>query len=84
MRRGRPPKDPLRPLTPAERASLEQTARATSERADRVTRAKLLLAVADGASFTAAAPRVGRRHRNAVAALVTRVNRAGLAAGTPR
>jgi transposase len=81
---GRPPKEPLRPLTPAERATLEQWARATSERADRVARAKLLLAVAAGASFTAAAQRVGRRHRNAVAALVSRFNREGLAAVTPR
>lgn len=81
---GRPPKHPLRPLTAAERATLEQRARATSERAERVTRARLLLAVADGASFTAAAQRVGRRHRNAVASLVTRFNREGLAAVTPR
>jgi transposase len=84
MRIGRPPKHPLRPLTAAERATLEQLARATSQRADRVTRARLLLAVADGASFTAAAQRVGRRHRNAVAHLVTRFNREGLAAVTPR
>jgi transposase len=84
MGMGRPLKDPLRPLTTSERATLEQIARATSERADRVTRAKLLLAVADGASFTAAAQRVGRRHRNAVAQLVTRFNREGLAAVTPR
>ena len=81
---GRPPKDPLRALTAAERAALEQLVRATSERADRVTRAKLLLAVADGASFTAAAHRVGRRHGDAVARLVTRFNREGLAAVTPR
>ncbi|HEY7063141.1 MAG TPA: helix-turn-helix domain-containing protein [Chloroflexota bacterium] len=84
MSMGRPPKAPLRPLTGAERAPLEQIARATSERAARVTRAKLLLAVADGASFTAAAQRVGRRHRNAVAQLVSRFNREGLAAVTPR
>jgi transposase len=81
---GRPPKDPLRSLTATERAALEHLARATSERADRVTRAKLLLAVAAGASFTAAAQRVGRRHRNAVAELVSRFNREGLAAVTPR
>lgn len=84
MRIGRSPKHPLRPLTAAERETLEQLARATSERADRVTRARLLLAVADGASFTAAAQSVGRRHRNAVARLVTRFNREGLAAVTPR
>jgi transposase len=84
MSLGRPPKDPLRPLTAAERTTLEHVARATSERADRVTRAKLLLVVADGASFTAAAQHVGRRHRNAVAQLVRRFNREGLAAVTPR
>src|SRR5687768_4937260 len=84
MGTGRPPKHPLRPLTAAERATLEQLARATSERADRVTRARVLLAVADGASFTAAAQHVGRRDRNAVARLVTRFNREGLAAVTPR
>ena len=84
MGMGRPPKQPLRPLTVSERTTLEQLARATSERADRVTRAKLLLAVADGASFTAAAQSVGRRHRNAVAQLVARFNREGLAAVTPR
>jgi transposase len=81
---GRPPKHPLRALTSAERAALEQLARATSERADRVTRAKLLLAVADGAAFTAAAHTVGRRHGDPVARLVARFNRDGLAAVTPR
>jgi hypothetical protein len=74
----------LRALTATERASLEQLARATSERADRVTRAKQLLAVAHGASFTAAAHAVGRRRGDAVARLVARFNRDGLAAVTPR
>jgi transposase len=81
---GRPPKEPLRALTAAERVALEHLARATSERADRVTRAKLLLAVADGASFTAAAHTAGRRNGDAVARLVARFNREGLAAVTPR
>ena len=81
---GRPPKEPLRTLTAAERAALDHLARASSERADRVTRAKLLLAVADGASFTAAAHLVGRRNGDAVARLVARFNREGLAAVTPR
>ena len=81
---GRPPKEPLRALTAAERAGLEQFARASSERADRVTRAKLLLAVADGAAFTAAAHLVGRRNGDAVARLVARFHREGLAAVTPR
>jgi transposase len=81
---GRPPNTPLRPLTAAERTTLEQVRRASSERADRVARAMVLLAVADGASFTAAAQRVGRRSGDAVAKLVARFNAEGLAAVTPR
>jgi hypothetical protein len=80
----RPPKVPLRPVTPAERAALEQVARAGSERADRVARAKALLAVAAGQSFTAAARAAGRRSGDAVAHLVARFNAAGLAALAPR
>lgn len=72
--------DPLRPLTPAERAALEQVARAQAERADRVARAKALLAVADGASYTGAAHLAGRRSGDGVAHLVARFNRQGLAA----
>ena len=81
---GRPPKERLRPLTEAERRDLVGVARATSERADRVLRARVLLAVAEGASFTAAAQRVGRRHGELVARLVARFNAEGLAALTPR
>jgi hypothetical protein len=47
---------------------------------DRAVRAKALLAVADGASFTDAARVAGRRAGNAVAHLVARFNRQGLAA----
>jgi hypothetical protein len=72
--------DPLRPLTPAERHCLEQVARAQAERADRVARAKALLAVADGASYTEAAVRAGRRSGDGVAQLVGRFNRLGLGA----
>lgn len=39
-------KEPIRPLTAAERTGPEALARAGSERADRVARAKALLAVA--------------------------------------
>ena len=39
---------PLRALTPEERAELERVARSQRERAERVARAKQLLAVADG------------------------------------
>ncbi len=72
--------DPLRALTPQERATLEQVARAQAERADRVARAKALLAVADGASYTDAATRAGRRCGDGVAQLVARFNQHGLAA----
>jgi len=76
---GHPQKESLRRLTAAERAELERVARAGSERADRVGRAKVLLAVADGARFTAAARAAGRRSGDGVAQLVARFNRIGLA-----
>lgn len=72
-------KEELRPLTAAERTVLAQTARSHSERAERVARAKALLAVADGATFVAAHA-AGRRSNDAVAQLVARFNREGLAA----
>jgi hypothetical protein len=80
----RPPKAPLRSLTEAERAALDQVARAGSERADRVARARALLAVAAGRSFTAAARAAGRRSGDAVAHLVARFNTDGLTALQPR
>lgn len=75
--------DPLRSLTPNEHAVLERLARARAEPAALVARAKALLAVAAGRSFTDAARAAGRKSGDAVAALVTRFNRAGLAALTP-
>ena len=72
--------EPLRPLSSEERTILIAIARAGSERADRFTRAKALLAVAQGASFTAAAGFAGRRSGRGVATLVARFNRTGLAA----
>ena len=79
-----PQQEPLRPLTPHERATLVQVARSGAERADRVGRAKALLAVADGATFVAAAHAAGRRSGDGVAKLVTRFNAAGLGALTNR
>jgi hypothetical protein len=76
-------KAPLRPLTPAERRALAAVARAGSERADRVARAKALLAVAAGASFAAAARAAGRTSGVAVRRLVARFNTEGVAAVTP-
>lgn len=80
----RPQKDPLRPPTEHERATLEQVARSGAERADRVGRAKALLAVAAGARFTEAARVAGRRSGDGVAKLVARFNADGLAALTTR
>jgi transposase len=77
-------KDPLRALTDDERSSLEQLGRATSAPAGIVTRARALLAAADGCSYTEAARRVGRRSGDAVGELVARFNREGLAAVEPR
>ena len=77
-------KAPLRAVTKDERAALAALARASSERADRVARVQALLAVADGANFTAAAQVAGRRSGDAVSQLVARFNAVGLAALTPR
>jgi len=77
-------KDPLRALTEGERESLEQLGRATSAPAGVVARARALVAVADGCSYTEAARRGGRRSGDAVAELVARFNREGLAAVEPR
>jgi transposase len=79
-----PQKDPLRRLTEHERSTLAQVARSGGERADRVERAKALLAVADGAPFAAAARVAGRRSGDGVAKLVARFNATGLAALTGR
>ncbi len=77
-------KDPLRALTDDERSSLERLGGATSAPAGIVARARALLAVADGCSYTEAARRVGRRSGDAVGELVARFNREGLAAVEPR
>ena len=58
--------------------------RAQSEPASHVARAKALLAVADGASYTAAARAAGCRSNDAVSQLVSRFNREGLVAIEPR
>jgi transposase len=73
-------KDPLRPLTEEEQTALQRLSRAQSAPAAQVTRAKLLLAVADGRSYVDAARSVGRRSNDAVSQLVSRFNQEGLAA----
>jgi transposase len=78
-----PQKDPLRPLTIDERAALEHVSRSQMEPAAVVARAKELIAVADGHRFTDAAQAAGRRSGDAVAQLVARFNRDGVAALEP-
>ncbi len=72
-------KEPLRLLTADEQTTLARVCQATSERVERVQRATALLAVSDGATFTAAAAQAGYRSTSAVTALVRRFNRRGLA-----
>jgi transposase len=73
-------KDPLRSLSEEERQVLEQVSRAHSEPASHVARAKALLAVAAGHSYSEAAKLAGRRSGDAVSELVSRFNTEGLAA----
>jgi transposase len=76
-------KDPLRALTEEERKLLVRISRSHAEPATHVARAKALLAVADGHSYTAAAKTAGRRSGEAVSHLVSRFNQEGLAALEP-
>ena len=76
-------KDPLRPLTTEERKELTRLSRSHGAPAAEVDRARALLAIADGASYTAAAQLVGRRHNETISAWVSRFNREGLAAVRP-
>lgn len=73
-------KDPLRPLTVSERRALEQLARSHSAPALSVDRARGLLAVSDGATYTEAAQLVGRSVGDSIAKWVARFNQVGLAA----
>ena len=72
--------DPLRPLTASERTALERLARSQSAPAAAVARARALLAVSSGSSYTEAAQLVGRRVGDSVAQWVSRFNQVGLAA----
>ena len=73
-------KNPLRLLTADERGELERVSRTGSDRADRVARAKALLAVTAGARYTDAAQAAGWRLGDTVADLVASFNAVGLAA----
>lgn len=76
-------KDPLRPLTQEERKLLICISRSHAEPAAHVARAKALLTVAEGKSYTEAAKAAGRRSGDAVSQLVWRFNREGLGALEP-
>src|SRR5216683_4911468 len=73
-------KDPLRPLSTSERRALEQLARSHSAPALSVARARALLAVSDGCSYTEAAQLVGRSVGDSIAQWVARFNQVGLSA----
>jgi transposase len=77
-------KDPLRRLSDAERRSLSRLSRSQGAPAAQVARARALLAVADGQSYTMAAQLVGRATGDAVARWVAAFNRDGLIAVKPR
>jgi transposase len=77
-----PQKEQLRALTAEERSALERVVGASSERADRVRRAKALLLMAHGWPLVVAAQWAGFRSSTAVAELVRRFNRKGVAALT--
>ena len=76
----RPIAEPLRALTAEERQELAAVMRCPSQPQHRHQRAAALLAVAEGATLTAAAGRVGWRVCDTVAALIRRFNRLGMAA----
>lgn len=76
----RRPKDPLRALSDDEYRKLQRLACSGSEPAEQVARAKALLAVAEGCSYTEAARRAGRRSNDAVSHLVRQFNGKGLGA----
>lgn len=78
----RPQHEPLRPLRDAERHALTALVKASSERVDRVRRARAVLAVAETGNFAAAARQAGFRSVTAVTNLVQRFNQRGLDALT--
>src|SRR3954449_1240429 len=77
-------KDPLHPLSEAERRSLSRLIRSQSTPAAQAARARALLAVAEGQSYSMAAQLVGRQIGDTVARWVAGFNRDGLAAVVPR
>jgi transposase len=77
-------KDPLPPLREEERNELDGLCRSRAAPAAQVIRARALLAVAEGRSYTAAALLVGRRTGDTIGDWVSCFNREGVAAVVPR
>jgi transposase len=77
-------KDPLRPLTDAERLELTRISRSQAAPAVQVARATMLLAVSRGDDYQRAALAAGRRSGDAVSHLVARFNVEGLTSLSPR
>jgi transposase len=75
---GVPAKITLRPFTEEEQKQLQSVVKATSERVDMVRRAKALLAVSSGCSFTEAGKQANMSRQGA-AQLVERFNQRGIA-----
>ena len=75
-----PQKAPLRALSEQEERELRRLVKASSERVDVVRRARVLLTVATGTSFSQAASEAGLKSGDGVGKLVKRFNEHGLAA----
>ena len=78
-----PPERSSASTHPCERIALTRLSRSLSAPAAQVKRARALRAIAPGATDTAAAHQVGRRHNETISAWVSRFNRDGLAAVRP-
>ena len=77
---GRHQKRPMRGPTEAEKAELIRVSTSEVERVERMRRARALLAVAEGQSFTEAARAARMRSSSGVAAIVQRFHERGMAA----
>ncbi len=77
---GKEQKHALRAFLPQEEQELQRVAKATSERLDVVKRARALLSVRAGQSFTDAAKQAGYKSGDSISQLVARFNQRGLAA----
>ena len=77
-------KEPLRMLTEEERIWLARISRSHNEPATHVARAKAILAVSEGMSYTQAAHLAGRKSGDAVSQVVERFNQEGMASIQPK